>query len=92
MKTLIKGFLLGAAITLIIAYIATRRYGEWCKKVGRQNGYKDGNIAVIDALARHFPQHTFIDDEPPQIFGQKYYGIWAIQSNGVKTIEIRNEE
>ena len=92
MKTHIKGFLLGSVITLIIAGTATLSYGEWCKKVGRLAGYKDGNIAVIEALARHFPQHTFKDGEPAQIFGQKHYGIWAVESNGVTTIEIRNEE
>ena len=92
MKTLIKGFLLGSAITLIIAGAFTFKYGEWCKKIGRLSGYKDGNIAVIDALARHFPQHIFRDGEPAQIFGQKQYGVWVVESNGVTTIEIRNEE
>ena len=92
MKTLIKGFLLGSVITLIIAGVIIFRYGEWCKKVGRLSGYKDGNIAVIDALARHFPQHIFRDGEPAQIFGQKQYGVWVVESNGVTTIEIRNEE
>ena len=92
MNKFIKGFLLGSAITLIITSVITYRYGEWGKKVGRLNGIKEGNIAVIDALSRHFPQHTFVDGEPPQIFGLKQFGIWVVESNGVTTLEIRNGE
>lgn len=92
MKPAHKGFLIGCMVALVIAGVAARRYGEWKGKIGWYRGFFDGNVAVINELARHFPRHSPGNTDALPIFGTKYYVIWLTESNGVRTLEIKNEE
>ena len=78
-------------ITFVIMLISNHYYGKWKMKLGRLQGVKDGHMAVINALAQHFPPPINYQAEDKMIFGTKMFGVWMFESNGVRTLKIKNE-
>jgi hypothetical protein len=86
-----KGFLIGFALSTCLAALLGSWYGSWREKLGVLRGHKDGNIEVINFLAKHFPKPNGETFSPGQEFGLKWYSIIVVESNGVKTLKIKNE-
>ncbi len=91
MKPMWKGFLLGVAITAIVAIVALFRYGAWREKIGRLQGDKEGMIRVVDFLAGHFPKPDGRPIDEGHQFSFKWYDIVVVETNGVSSLQVRNE-
>jgi hypothetical protein len=86
-----KGFLLGFLATAGLALFLGAKYGSWCEKIGRLEGHKDGNIEVVDFLARHFPVPNGVTVPEDHEFSTKWYRVLVTDSNGISTLRIQNE-
>ncbi len=86
-----KGIAIGFALAAIVGALLVPRYGAWRQKIGHLDGQKDGMITVIDFLAPHFPKPDGRPIESGQSIGLKWYSVNVIESNGVATLQVKNE-
>ena len=91
MKQIWKGIAIGLAIAAMLAAVAIPKYGAWRQKIGCLGGEKNGRISVIDFLAKHFPEPDGRPVESGHHFGLKWYTINVIETNGITTIQVKNE-
>jgi hypothetical protein len=86
-----KEFFAGFAIASCLAIFVGILYGTWKEKLGELRGHKEGNIEVINFLAKHFPAPNGEASLSGNEFGIKWYRVIVVESNGVKTLKIKNE-
>ena len=91
MKPFTKGLLLGIAISGVVTVLLAGPYGRFYRKIGKIAGSKEGMIETIDFLARSFPKPTHDVMAGTNHIGLKWYGIWVYETNGIKTLAVKNE-
>jgi hypothetical protein len=91
MKMMWKGIAVGLALVVALGLLLIPRYGAWRQKVGHLGGKKEGMIEVIDFLARHFPSPDGRPVEAGHQMGVKWYTVNVIETNGVTTLQVKNE-
>jgi len=91
MNRIWTGIFIGLLISAGLAAVAVPRYGDWRQKIGHLQGEKVGTIAVVDFLAKHFPEPDGRPVEPGRHFGLKWYGIDVIQTNGITSLQVSTQ-
>lgn len=86
-----KGFMLGFLVASCLCGMLGVLYANWQRKIGILQGHKEGNIEIIDFLAKHFPEPNGEIVLPGHFFGLKWYGVSVIETNGIKTIRVKNK-
>ncbi len=86
-----KGIAIGLAIAAVAGVLIVPRYGAWREKIGRLDGRKEGMITVIEFLADHFPKPDGRPIAPGHHLGLKWYTINVIQTNGITTLQVKND-
>jgi len=91
MKQRLQGFAMGLVFATVVGLIVVPRYGAWRDKISCLQGKKQGMIAVIDFLAQHFPEPDGRPVEASHQFGLKWYQVNVVETNGVATLQVKNE-
>jgi len=90
-KKTILVFLVGAVAASAVWVSLGLYSAKHNRKLGFLHGQKEGKISVINFLAKHFPKPDGSPVEPGHHFGLKWYGINVIETNGIKTLRVKNE-
>jgi len=90
-KQMWKGIAIGLALAAIVGALLIPRYGAWRQKLGHLDGKKEGMIEVIDFLARHFPKPDGRPVEAGHQIGLKWYTVNVVETNGITTLQVKNE-
>ena len=91
MKQIWKGITIGFALAVVVAALLVPRYGAWRQKIGHLAGKKEGMIEVIDFLAPFFPKPDGRPVEAGHQIGLKRYMVNVIETNGIVTLQVKNE-
>ena len=84
-------FLAGAVAASVAWIFLGLHSAKANRKLGFLHGQKEGQISVINFLAEHFPKPDGSPVEPGHHFGLKWYGVNVIETNGIKTLQVKNE-
>jgi len=88
---MIKPFIYGFIVALIISLYMMSLYGEYREKIGFFEGRKKGTITVIDFLADHFPEPNNEPIEAGHFLGVGWYEIDVVETNGINSLRVKNK-